>query len=154
MGAALPYASVASVERSLPACSTVRVSGGDFNGAAGTILASVTVRNAGKRDCTIGGRPWIRLPRLAHPVTIEDVPRGFYLPDDGPGRVFTLHPGQRVRATIFIEPGACDRGRSVTFELQARVGWARRSVRISGLVCDNGTGTVAIGAFRRLLATG
>jgi hypothetical protein len=99
----------------------------------------------------IRGRPWIRLPRLAHPITVEDLTVNSLA--GSPGTTVTLTPGQRARAFILIIPGSCDRGAKVSFVLQARAGWGRRGVTFSGRVCDNGSGQVAVGSFRTLITT-
>jgi len=138
--------SVASAGPRIPRCSVVRASGGDYNGGGGTMFAEVTITNAGMRTCTISGRPWIRLPRLAHPVTVEDW-SGDPLAGS-PGTVVTLSPRQHARAFILIIPGSCDRGVNVSFLLQARAGWRSRGVAIRGIVCDNGSGQVAVGSFK------
>jgi hypothetical protein len=130
-----------------PACQSVRVSGGDYNGGGGTIYAQVVVANIGSGPCRVVGRPWLRLPALAHSVTVDDITAG---PNAGtPGGLVTLAPEQRARAVILIDPGSCGRGRTVTFGLLARAGWRTRSVTINGSICDDGSGRVAVGSFGR-----
>jgi len=128
-------------------CQSVQASGGDYNGAGGTIYAELRIANTGKRPCTITGRPWIRLPRLDHPVTVSD------LRDDPlagrPGVTVTLAHGQRARAFILIRPGLCDRANGATFTLWAHAGWAKKGVTIVGTACDDGTAEVEVGSFQR-----
>lgn len=50
-------------------------------------------------------------------------------------------------AIILIVPGSCDRDRSVVFGLRARAGWLHRGIAISGVLCKNGSGQVAVGSF-------
>jgi hypothetical protein len=130
-----------------PLCQSVRVSGGDYNGGGGTIYAQVVVANIGRTPCRVVGRPWLRLPALAHSVTVDDITTG---PNAGTsGGTVTLAPEQRARAIILIDPGLCGRGRSVTFGLRARAGWLTRGVMVNGLMCDDGSGQVAVGSFGR-----
>jgi hypothetical protein len=130
-------------------CSLVRVSGGDFNGlTGGAILAGVEVRNIGKRDCMINGRPWIRLGPMHHPVTVEIAGPGAFGNFGSVERTLRLHPGQHAVAQIITSPGSCSQARSTLFTVQARAGWAERSVSISNSVCKNGSGEIWVGAFK------
>ena len=57
---------------SIPVCQAVQLAGGDDNGlTGGVVVAHVFVKNVGRRACVVVGRPWIRIPRLAHPVTVQ-----------------------------------------------------------------------------------
>jgi hypothetical protein len=135
----------------VPSCAFVRVSGGDFNGVTGGgAIADVEVRNVAKRDCTITGRPWIRLGPLRHAVRVGDATSRILGPQAGvPGRVLTLRPGRHAVADILIAPGSCGLARSEVFALRARAGWANRSIQIGDLVCDNGTGEIWVGSFHQ-----
>lgn len=150
VGAGAIYTAAASGRDRVASCSLVRVSGGDFNGlTGGTIVAGVQVRNVGTRECTIDGRPWIRLGHLRHAVTVEDATPGVFGRWGAPPRVLRLRTGQHAVAQIFIAPGTCSQARSVVFPLRARAGWAEKSVPIGNLVCDHGTGAIWVGSFRR-----
>ena len=128
----------------IPACREVRVGGGDYNGMTGGVLvAQVLVTNVGRRTCAVLGRPWIRLPRIPHPVTVADLP-----PGTASGRV-VLSPGERASAQVLLVPGGCDRGQGVVFHLTARAGWSKRGVRIGGSMCDDGSGQILVSAFSR-----
>lgn len=144
------YASAASGVGPIPSCAVVRVSGGDFNGlVGGGAIAGIQVRNLATRDCTITGRPWIRLGPLLHPVTVSNAtPAGLGSQAGAAGRLLTLRPGRSAVADIVITPGSCDLARSEVFALRARAGWARHGVTVSNLICDNGTGEVWVGSFR------
>jgi hypothetical protein len=149
-GAGALYAAAASGGGRIARCSLVSVSGGNFNGlTGGVIVAAVQVENLGKRDCTINSRPWIRLGRLPHPVTVADAAPGSFGRAGDPQRTVRLSHGQHAVAQVFIAPGSCSRARSVVFALRARAGWGKRSVPISNAVCDDGTGTIWVGSFRR-----
>jgi len=128
-------------------CASVQAAGGDYNGAGGTIYAALRITNTGKQPCTISGRPWIRLPRLDHPVTVTD------LRDDPlagrPGATVTLAHGQQAKAFILISPGQCDRAKGSTFTLWAHAGWAKKGVTIVGTACDDGSAEIEVGSFRR-----
>ncbi|HEY2353293.1 MAG TPA: DUF4232 domain-containing protein [Gaiellaceae bacterium] len=130
-------------------CTAVRVTGGDENGAAGTTIAAVLVKNRGTRDCTVNARPWVRLGPFRYRVTVADAAPGEYGNAGDLEQVWTLHPGQRVAAGLFFFPGSCDRGVGSMFTLNARVGWARRGVSIGGGACKNGTGELSVGSFHR-----
>jgi hypothetical protein len=145
------YAAAANGRTRVASCSVVRVSGGDFNAATGgQAVADVTVRNDGKSDCTIGGRPWVRLGPLRYPVRVEDATHLVFGSLAGvPEQVLTLRPRQKAYADILIQPGSCGLARWQVSALWARAGWATRSVKISDLVCKNGTGTVWVGAFQK-----
>jgi hypothetical protein len=55
-------------------CRTVRASGGEDNGVTGGSSSRIlTVKNAGGTVCAVAGRPWLRIPRLPHPVTVIDI---------------------------------------------------------------------------------
>lgn len=145
------YAAAASGTGRIAGCSFVRVSGGDFNAATGgQAVAAVGVRNLGKRDCTISGRPWIRFGALRHGVTVADATHAVFGSLAGvSGRVLTLRPGQHAYADILIQPGSCGLARSEVFTLRAGAGWARRGVPIGDLACKNGTAEIWVGSFRR-----
>jgi hypothetical protein len=128
-------------------CESVRASGGDYNGGGGAIYAELRITNTGARPCTISGRPWIRLPRLDHPVTVADWTDG---PLAGkPGVSVTLAHGQRAHAFMLIVPGRCNRAKGTTFTLWAHAGWASKSVTVVGPACDDGTGQIDVGSFLR-----
>jgi hypothetical protein len=150
IGAGAFYAASAFGRQQIASCSAVHVSGGNFSGlTGGTIVAAVKVRNLGKRDCTIDGRPWIRLGPTRHAVTVEDATPAAFGQQGSPERVLTLRPGQHTIAQVFISPGSCSLARSVVFTLRARAGWAGRSVPISNVACRNGSGAIWVGAFQR-----
>jgi Domain of unknown function (DUF4232) len=151
VGAGVFYTAAASGRGRIANCSRVQVSGGNDNAlTGGTYVAALRVRNVGKRDCTVSSRPWIRLGPLRHAVTVTDATAPFFPPGTGvPERVLTLRPGQHTVAQIFIAPGNCGLGRSVTFKLRARAGWDTRSVSITGIDCDNGTGVIWVEPFQR-----
>jgi hypothetical protein len=131
----------------IPRCQSVSVAGGDDNGlTGGVIVAHLFVKNIGTRACAVIGRPWIRIPRLSHAVTLTDISSG---PAAGTpsGRVI-LSSGALASAEILLNPGRCDRGRSVTFALLANAGWQKRSVRIEGDICNDGSGEIAVATFR------
>ena len=151
IGAGVSYTAAASGRARIASCSVVRVSGGDFNAATGgQAVAAVQVRNLGRRDCTISGRPWIRLGPLRHAVTVEDATIAVFGSNAGvPGRVLRLRPGRHAYADILIQPGSCGLARSQVFALRARAGWGKQGVPISDLVCKNGTGEIWVGSFQR-----
>jgi hypothetical protein len=131
-------------------CSAVHVSGGNFNALTGGAgIAGVQVRNIGKRDCTINGRPWIRLGPTRYSVTVADAGPGTFGNFGSLERVLRLHPGQHAIAQIIISPGSCSQARGTLFTVRARAGWAERSVPIGGAVCKNGSGEILVGAFKR-----
>lgn len=133
---------------SIPVCQAVQLAGGDDNGlTGGVVVAHVFVKNVGRRACVVVGRPWIRIPRLAHPVTVTDISSGAAAGTPS-GRV-VLSPGALASAEILLDPGQCNRDRSVVFDLTARAGWWTRSVRVAGLMCDDGSGQIAVATFRR-----
>src|ERR1700749_1902686 len=77
VAAAAVYTTAASGRGRIAPCSAVHVSGGNFNGlSGGAIIAGVQVRNIGKRDCVINGRPWIRVGPTAHSVIFTDAAPG------------------------------------------------------------------------------
>lgn len=132
---------------SVPVCQEVQLAGGDDNGlTGGVVVAHVFVKNVGRRACAVVGRPWIRVPRLAHPVTVTDISSG--AAGTPSGRV-VLSPGALASAEILLNPGQCSRDRNVVFDLTARVGWRNRSVRVAGSMCDDGSGQIAVATFRR-----
>jgi hypothetical protein len=150
VGAGVFYAAAASGRQAIATCSAVRVTGGNFNGlSGGTIVAAVKVQNLGKRDCTINGRPWIRVGPTRYAVTVGDATPEMFGHSGAPERVLTLRPGQHTIAQVFISPGSCSRGRSVVFALRARAGWAGHSVPISNSACKNGSGRIWVGSFQR-----
>ena len=140
-------ASVADAAGSVPVCRTVRASGGDYNGGGGTIYAEVKITNTASQTCVVSGRPWIKLPRLPHPVTVEDL-TGSVLAGVA-GRRVVLRPRQSAHAFILIVPGSCDRGTTVSFTLRAVAGWQNRGVGVGGVACNNGSATIAVGSFQK-----
>jgi hypothetical protein len=38
--------------------------------------AHLTVKNTGGTACAVAGRPWLRIPRLPHPITVTDIVDG------------------------------------------------------------------------------
>jgi hypothetical protein len=125
------------------------VSGGPFNGlTGGAIISALEVRNTGKRECEINGRPWIRLGPTPHTVKVTDADPGAFGGFGSLDRVVKLHPGQHAVAQIITTPGSCTRGRGTVFPVRARAGWAERSVAIGGGVCKNGSGEIWVGAFQ------
>jgi hypothetical protein len=113
----------------------------------GVVVAHVFVKNVGRRACTVVGRPWIRISRLAHSVTVTDISTGAAAGTPS-GRV-VLSAGELASAEILLNPGRCNRDRIVVFDLAARAGWSTRSVRVAGLMCDDGSGQIAVATFRR-----
>jgi hypothetical protein len=133
---------------SVPVCQAVRLAGGDDNGlTGGVVVAHVFVKNVGRRACAVAGRPWIRIPRLAHPVTVKDISSGAAAGTPS-GRV-VLSAGELASAEILLDPGRCSRDRNVVFELAARAGWSKRGVPVAGLMCEDGSGQIAVATFRR-----
>src|SRR5262249_10356722 len=131
VGAGALYTAAASGRPQVAACSAVHVSGGNFNGlTGGAIIAGLQVRNIGKRDCTINGRPWIRVGPARHTVTVAEAGPGTFGGFGSLERVLRLHPGQHAVAQIITFPGSCSQARSKVFTLQARAGWAERGVPI------------------------
>ena len=143
----LAGATPASEAASLAPCSAIKVSGGFYDGAGGTWLFSVVVRNTGHTDCTVRGHPWVKL-RRAHITRVAQAPRGMY---GATVRTVKLAPGQRAWAQIAIDPGSCDRSVGSERGTRGQAGWRTRRIRI-GVVpaCKNGTGKVWVGAFHRL----
>jgi hypothetical protein len=132
---------------SVPVCRAVQVTGGDYNGMTGGVsVAHVFVKNAARRTCMVVGRPWIRLPRLLHPITITDLDTGA-LAGTPSGRVI-LWPGKRASAAILLNPGRCDRGRSIVFALTAHAGWKNGSAAVRGSMCNDGSGQIDVSTFR------
>jgi hypothetical protein len=129
-------------------CRTVRVSGGDDNGLTGGVIeAHVTVKNTARTVCAVVGRPWLRIPRLPHSVTVTDA-IGYPFAGTLSGRVL-LKPGRRATALLWLNPGRCTRGAAVTFDLRARAGWANGSVAgTSNEMCNDGTGQIDVGRFQ------
>jgi hypothetical protein len=137
---AAPHAEAASL------CRTVRVSGGDDNGMTGGVIeAHLTVKNTGGTPCAVAGRPWLRIPRLPHPITVTDMIGPFA--GTLSGRVL-LRPGRRAGALIWLNPGSCTRDAAVTFGLTARAGWGKKSVPVANDMCNDGTGHIDVGRFR------
>ena len=132
----------------VPLCRTLRVSGGDDNGMTGGVIeAHLTVKNTGGTSCAVAGRPWLRIRRLPHPVTVADA-IDHALAGTLSGRV-VLAPGRRATALLWLIPGSCTRDASVTFDLDARAGWKNRSVAVSSNeMCNDGTGHIDVGRFR------
>jgi hypothetical protein len=128
-------------------CDSVHASGGDYNSGSAAIYAELLITNTGAGPCTVSGRPWIRLPRLAHPVTVSDWTANALAGE--PGNTLTVAHGQRARAYMLIIPGRCKRGAGTTFTLWAHAGWANESVTIVGPACDDGTAEIEVGSFRR-----
>jgi Protein of unknown function (DUF4232) len=145
------YAAGASGRNRVASCSVIRVAGGAFNAATGgQAVADVTVRNVGNSDCTIGGRPWVRLGPLRYPVRVEDATHLVFGSLAGvPEHVLTLRPRQKAYADLLIQPGSCGQARPEVFSPRARAGWGRHGVTIGDLVCKDGTGTVWVGAFQK-----
>jgi len=132
----------------IPPCQAIQVAGGDDNGLTGGVMvAHVFVKNVGRRTCAVVGRPWLRIPHLSHPVTVTDISSG---PGAGTssGRV-ALSPGALASAEILLNPGQCSRGRSVVFDLTTRAGWWKKSVRLAGFMCNDGSGEIEVATFRR-----
>jgi hypothetical protein len=149
VGAGVFYTAAASGRPRIAPCSAVHVSGGNFNALTGGAgIAGVQVRNIGKRDCTINGRPWVRLGPTRHAVTVADAGPGTFGSFGSLERVLRLHPGQHAVAQIVISPGSCSQARSALFTVRTRAGWAERSVPIGGAVCKNGSGEILVGAFK------
>lgn len=126
-------------------CRSVHASGGDYSSGSGAIYAELLITNTGVRPCTVGGRPWIRLPRLAHPVTVSDWTTDALA--GKPGRTVTIAHGQHAHAYMLIVPGQCNRDAGTTFTLWAHAGWADKSVTIVGPACDDGSGEIEVGSF-------
>jgi hypothetical protein len=125
------------------------VSFADVNGLTGGVgVDAVTVKNLGKRDCAIEGRPWVRLGPLRYPVTVAEARPGEFGSAGDPARSWVLHPGQHISAAMFVVPGSCDRAVWHVFGAPARVGWADRSVATSVGGCKNGTAEVVLGSFQ------
>jgi len=148
-GAGIVYVASASGTAQIKSCTAVRVSGGDENGAGGTTIAAVWVKNRGSRDCTINARPWVRLGPFRYRVRVADAAPGEFGNAGDPERTWTLRSGQRIGAALFLVPGSCDRSVGSMFGLNLRAGWARHSVSIGGGACKNGTGELVVGSFQR-----
>ena len=148
VGAGAVYVASASGTAQIKPCTAVRVTGGDENGAGGTTIAGVWVKNRGSRDCTVNARPWVQLGPFRHHVMIRDAALGEFGNAGDPERSWTLRPGHSVSAAFFFVPGSCTRGVGTMFSLNARAGWAGHSVPIDGGACNNGTGELVVGSFR------
>ena len=110
-GAGAVYVASASGTARISSCRAVRVTGGDVNGAGGTGIAGVWVKNRGSRDCIVNARPWVRLGPFRYRVTVADARPGDFGHSKGNAeRTWTLHPGQRISAALYFVPGSCDRG--------------------------------------------
>ena len=144
---ALFAATAASGTARLAPCSAIEVSGGFYDGAGGTWLYAVVVRNTGHTDCTVRGHPWVKLAR-PHITKVAHATRGMY---GAAVRTVKLTPGERAWAQIAIDPGSCDRSVGSERGTHGRAGWRTGRIRI-GVVpaCKNGTGRVWVGAFHRL----
>lgn len=151
VGTAVSYAAATSGRARITSCSSVRVSGGDYNAATGgQAVAALMVLNRGKRACTVSGRPWIRFGSLQHGVTVADATHAILGRLSGvAGRVITLRPGQHAIAHMLISPGSCGLARSEVFTLRAAAGWHTRGVPIGDLACKNGSGQIWVGSFQR-----
>ena len=144
------YSTAASGQPQIPACSAVRVSGGFLNAATGgEVIYAVQVRNTGKRDCEINGRPWVQLGPARYPVAVADATPGMFGKFGAHERTLTLAPGQHAVTQVITTPGSCTRGVGTMFSVSARAGWAHRSVPVGSGVCKNGTGEIWVGAFTR-----
>jgi hypothetical protein len=131
----------------VPPCQSVQVAGGDDNGlTGGVVVAHVFVKNVGRRACLVVGRPWIRIPHLAQPLTVADISSGQGA--GTPSSRVALSPGARASAEILLNPGTCSRDRSAVFDLAARAGWGSKSVRVAGAMCNDGSGQIAVATFR------
>ena len=144
--ATLVAASAASGTARLARCSSVKVSGGPYNGAGGTWLDMVVVRNTGHADCTVRGYPWVKLSR-PDVTKVAHATRGMY---GAAVRTVRLAPGQRAWAQIAINPGSCDRSARSERWTRGRAGWRSGRIRIGVVACKNGSGRVWVGAFHRL----
>jgi hypothetical protein len=140
-------APVASSGAAIAQCKSVKASGGDYDGFGGMIYAELKITNTGHAPCTITGRPWVRLPRLPQPVTVADWSADPLAGE--PGRSLILDHGQQARAYLRIDPGRCDRSKGTTFTLWAHAGYGDKSVTIVGPACDDGSGRILLGSFRR-----
>lgn len=149
MGVGAVYAAAASGRQQIPVCSAVHVSGGPNNGASGAIISDLQVRNTGKQNCEINGRPWIRLGPARYPVAVADATPGMFGKFGAHERTLTLAPGQHAVTQVITEPGSCTRGVGTMFGVNARAGWAARSVPIGSGVCKNGSGEIWVGVFQR-----
>jgi hypothetical protein len=128
-------------------CRSVHASGGDYSSGSAAIYAELLITNTGSGACTISGRPWIQLPRLAHPVTVSDWTGNALA--GRPGRTVTIAHGQHAHAYMLIVPGGCNRAAGTTFTLWAHAGWADKGVTIVGPACNDGTGEIEVGSFER-----
>ncbi len=146
LAAALTGATAASGTARLARCSSIKVSGGPYNGAGGTWLDMLVVRNTGHADCTVRGHPWVKLAR-PHVSKVVHATRGMY---GAAVRTVKLAPGGRAWAQIAINPGSCDRSVGSERGTRGRAGWRTGSIRISVGGCKNRTGRVWVGAFHRL----
>ena len=146
LAAALVAGTAASGTARLARCSSIRVSGGPYNGAGGTLLDMLVVRNTGHADCTVRGHPWVKLSRPGVTKVVHAT-RGMY---GAALRTVKLAPGQRAWAQVAIDPGSCDRSVGSERGTRGRAGWRTGSIRITVGGCKNGTGRVWVGAFRRL----
>jgi hypothetical protein len=125
------------------------VTGGIQNVAGGTGIAVVWVKNRGSRACVVNARPWVRLGPFGYRMMVADAAPGEYGNSGDPEQTWTLRPGQRIAANLFLEPGSCDRSVGSMFGLHLRAGWGRQSGLIGGGACKNGTGEVFVGSFQR-----
>jgi hypothetical protein len=99
----LPATSTTTSTTSTTACSTVSAAGGATQGAAGTIIGTITLSVATSESCTIMGYPTMALfasGGTALPVTMMD---GLTINDPGPATqpatLVTLSPTQKAEFT-------------------------------------------------------
>ena len=137
------FASTSSGATSIASCTSEQLRAALFNsnGAAGTIVLGITLRNAG-RPCSLAGYPALRL-RSAHAVLPTRVLHGgLAVLDQRPVRVLLLHG---ARATTFVAYGdvptgsehQCPRSSALLVRPPGTAGWL--TVAVNATVCDHGT---------------
>lgn len=149
MGSAFAGSATPNRDSPVPTCTRVRLSlgAGGVGSTGGTIAYAVSLTNISRARCVVEGRPWVRVPPVRYPVTLEDLRSGQY--GGRPARALMLRQGERARASVEMSRARCDFRKANAGSLQVEVGWAHASVTTGGQAClDNGA-VVLIGAFRR-----
>jgi hypothetical protein len=131
-----------------PTCRAVALSlGPGGNGiTGGGYMYWVSVTNLGRSPCVVEGRPWVRVPGSRFTVTVDALRSGAY--GGGPGRVLIVKPGESVYAAVeTFRP--CGGVKGDLGQLTVRVGWAAKSIAVTGEACLREGAVVAVGPFER-----
>jgi hypothetical protein len=140
---ALTVETAAGSQRSTPVCQASQLHGKrlDSNGAAGTILFSVTLRNSGAA-CTLKGYPSLRITGAHGLLPTHVVHGGLAVLNEKPKLVKIAHNG---KASVLISYGDVPVGSEVTcptgtaIRLRPPGASDRLTVKASTTACGHGT---------------